>query len=113
MNSIDHSKIKEIGKLKIWAAGHAQPEVFLSGCDKEKNSYYRERNDESTYISEYEFSTLPELEKMFDEMFHMDFDEEIRRIAGVCAMRCRREQETDHKENTAVKELLPEHIYVF
>lgn len=113
MNSTDEMKGKEIEKLRVWALDNVQLGVFLREGSEENSSYYEARDDESTYIGEYDFNTLPELEKMFDELFNLQFDRKVKKVVGVCAMRCGRDLKTSNKENLTVKDSLPEHIYVF
>lgn len=113
MSLIDGINQKDIEKLRSWAIKNAQEDIFSSGSDSDKDSYYSTRNGEDTYISVYDFNTMSELEGMFQDFFGEQMDGEIRRIAAACAIRYRPDLTREWTNKEGIKENLPEHIYVF
>lgn len=113
MHLIDTVNENDVKKIKEWAINNEQNNIFLSGKDVLYDSYYKTRECEETYISVYDFGTLPELERMYNNLFNEQLDREIQRIAAVCAMRYKPDLNSRPNNQGDIKENLPEHIYVF
>lgn len=113
MRLIDTVNENDAKKIKEWAIRNVQSNIFLSGKDVLNDSYYKIRESDETYISVYDFSTLPELEEMYENLFSGQMDREIRRIAAVCAMRYKPDLNSMPDNQGEIKGNLPEHIYVF
>lgn len=112
MSLIDAVNENDAKKIKEWAINNGQSNIFLSGKAALYDSYYKTRENDETYISVYDFSTLPELEGMYENLFSEQMDREIQRIAAVCAMRYKPDLNS-MSDNQDIKDNLPEHIYVF
>ncbi len=113
MNSIDNLSIGDIRRLEDWASENMQKDVFPTGKNMEKDSYYETRHREDTYITVYDFDTLPELEMKYEDLLGEPIDKKIRKISAISAMRYRPDLHNDHENEMDINSSLPEHIYVF
>ena len=116
----EHGKMDRNGKEKNllyeWAEKNSSAYRF-SEIEKEKKSYFIKRQ-ETPYIREYGFETLPEL---FEEMDCMWKDEkcieQIKKAIGIAALKNRPSEEVhkqmEKKHTDGKKDMLSEFIYNF
>lgn len=107
---------KEKQILCEWGKENSQKYSFLK-ADKKKDSYFIKRQD-SAYIREYSFETLPQLREMLDFLWHGDEAiESIKMAVAVAAMKNKTINtivKTDNGERKSeLDDELPEYIYNF
>lgn len=109
MNSINDN---EVNRLLIWASENENKNVFLTDNDQEE-TFWKTKEQQDTYIMEYDFKTIPEFEKFCDFVFQKEVDRKIQRIVSVAAFKHSKDYETDQDKREKAADKLPEHIYVF
>lgn len=108
MNLTDKRDVK---KLLAWAAENEGK--YLTDNDKEKESFWKIREQENTYMMPYGFKTIQEFEKIYNSILGKEADREIERIVAIAAFSSRTDYERSHAERESAMEKMPEHIYVF
>ena len=84
-------------------------------------SYFEERINEGTYLVEYVFDTISNMDKMIQKVLGNDWDEELRKVCEVAALKERSQQMDKREENKRLiiekqgkeEDQIPEFIYNF
>lgn len=103
---------QEKGKLYNFACGCQQN--YYTKMDATKESYFIKR-EESSYIREYGFETLPELKEELSRMWDEDpVMQECMKVVLVSAMKLKPQEEEEEQQTEEYKnEKLPAFIYNF
>lgn len=108
MNLTDKREIKE---LLEWAAKNEGKSLLDN--DEKKESFWKIREQENTYILPYGFKTVQEFEQIFDFIFEKEADREIQRTVSIAAFSSRADYERSHVQRDSAMEKMPEYIYIF
>lgn len=107
---------KEKNILHEWAETKDSAYQF-SKIEKERKSYFVKRQ-ETSYIREYGFETLPELFQELDRMWQDEkYIGQMKKVVGVAALKNKPLKESDRQMGEShtdeAKDMLPEFIYNF
>lgn len=105
MSSINDTEQK---KLIEWASLYTGEKYFYSEEKTEKDSLWRTRKQEDTYIMEYDFDTLPEFEELCKKVLYIQEERKMQRVLSVAVFK----NMPNGEVNEAVTKL-PEYRYVF
>lgn len=114
MSSID---IREKSLLKEWAAANSDENSFERKGDAGAASYFLTRENEETYIMPYKFETIPQLQRMINDVSAERIDAQRQTLLSIAAFKCREtigEDTAEEKRQTGVdRGKLPEFTYAF
>lgn len=102
---------REVKKLLEWVAENDRESLLIN--DEKKESYWKTREREDTYIMPYDFRTIQEFEKMCDLIWGKEAAKEIQRTVSIAAFSSRADYERRHTQRESAMEKMPEYIYVF
>lgn len=109
MHSINDN---EINRLKVWAAEENSGKSFAKAEVNEVDSFWENRENDSTYLKEYTFTNVPEFEALCTNILGHELNGKIKKVISVAVMKNAPRQEHE-KEEKQDDEKLPEYIYVF
>ena len=117
MNLID---IKEKSLLKEWASSHANDKItseVLCRVDKECESYWIKKDENESYISDYSFDNMSELQKEMEHALPDDLFQEMFIPLTIAAFKLRQFENTTHTEEPETKDHpsfeIPDFVYNF
>lgn len=112
MNSINKT---ETDMLLEWAFNNEDKSIFLSDVNEQKDTFWKLRSKEDTYIMPYSFKTISEFEKLCTDVFEKEYDSKIQRIVSVAAFKNgeSNQKRQGQEEKARATDMLPEYIYVF
>lgn len=102
--------LKEKQMLAEWAERHVQDDFKRS---EEEKSYFKDRCDEDTYMMEYDFFTIADLELLMERVSKGGIPADVRHILAVAAFKAKPEKPDGRKTRSGERESIPEFIYVF
>lgn len=100
---------REVKKLLEWAVENEGKSL----TDNDKESFWKIRGQENTYMMPYGFKTIQEFEKSYNFIFEKEADMEIQRTVAIAAFSSRTDHERNHAQRESAMEKMPEYIYVF
>lgn len=101
----------EINRLKIWAAEESNGSFDRAESDA-LDSFWKNRESDSTYIKEYAFTNVPEFEALCTDILGHELNGQIKKVISVAVMKNAPRPKRE-KEDKQEDEKLPEYIYVF
>jgi len=110
MRSINEN---EISRFKAWAVQKDGQGCFGNNALDCTDSFWIDRTDETTYIKEYQFATVPEFEALCADIIEQGFDEQIKKVVSVALIKNMPREEVKKTEMVEGEEKLPDYIYVF
>lgn len=102
----------EIKRLRTWACENKNEDVFAQEREQ-KESLWKTKKRQDTYIMEYDFQTISEFEKICGYVFEKEIDRNIQRTLSVAVFKHSKDHELSQEEKEKLASKLPEHIYVF
>ena len=109
MHSINKN---EINRLELWAEQENSGVSFERNISSANDSFWKSREGDRTYITEYGFTTVPEFEMLCANILEHEFDSQIKKVISVSMIKNTPREKFEKEENRDA-ETLPEYIYMF
>lgn len=97
--------------IKMWAS-ESKIDYRKNNMFKDVDTYFTTINTNGISVSEYDFNNIPQLEKLFNELWTIERDDSVPRICAIAAFKERiKYDDMKDMRNKDSDRVLPEFIY--